>query len=291
MSATLANSSEKQLLTCKSVLTGRKLCRMATKRSYGEACRFAYALDVVGERWALLVVRELLLGPKRFTDLRAGLPHASSNILSERLRELEQGGVVQRRKLPPPAASTVYELTEWGRELEPVVTKLGAWGARSPIPPDSQEIGADSIVLALRSLFDPEAAGEIGRDLRAADRRGPLPGRHRRRRARPRPRRRPRARARRSPSPTPPPSPPSSPASSPRRGPRLRRRPDRGRQASRQALPPPLPDAGAVRVRGCRAGAADRLEPRAPDTTASTAPAPAVGAGGDGAQLGDGALA
>jgi DNA-binding HxlR family transcriptional regulator len=134
---------------------------MATKRSYGEACRFAHALDLVGERWALLVVRELLLGPKRFTDLRAGLPHASSNILSERLRDLEQGGVIQRRKLPPPAASTVYELTEWGRELEPVVTKLGAWGARSPFPPDSREIGPDSIVLALRSLFDARAAGDL----------------------------------------------------------------------------------------------------------------------------------
>jgi len=134
---------------------------MATKRSYGEACRFAHALDLVGERWALLVVRELLLGPKRFTDLRAGLPHASSNILSERLRDLEQGAVIQRRKLPPPAASWVYELTEWGRELEPIVTKLGAWGARSPFPPDSQEIGPDSIVLALRSLFDGEAAGDL----------------------------------------------------------------------------------------------------------------------------------
>jgi DNA-binding HxlR family transcriptional regulator/putative sterol carrier protein len=134
---------------------------MATKRSYGEACRFAYALDVVGERWALLIVRELLLGPKRFTDLRTGLPHASSNIVSERLRDLEQNGVIQRRKLPPPAASTVYELTEWGRELEPVVTKLGAWGARSPLPPDSREIGPDSIVLALRSLFDAGAAGEL----------------------------------------------------------------------------------------------------------------------------------
>jgi DNA-binding HxlR family transcriptional regulator len=134
---------------------------MSTKRSYGEACRFSYALDVVGERWALLVVRELLLGPKRFTDLRTGLPHASSNILSERLRDLEQSGVIQRRKLPPPAASTVYELTEWGRELEPIVTKIGAWGARSPIPPDSEEIGPDSIVLALRSLFDPEAASKV----------------------------------------------------------------------------------------------------------------------------------
>ncbi|HEX6688691.1 MAG TPA: helix-turn-helix domain-containing protein [Solirubrobacterales bacterium] len=134
---------------------------MATKRSYGEACRFAYALDLVGERWALLVVRELLFGPKRFTDLRAGLPHASPNILSERLRELEQTGVVHRRKLPPPAASQVYELTEWGKELEPVVTQLGAWGARSPVPPEHREIGASSIVLALRSLFDAEAAADL----------------------------------------------------------------------------------------------------------------------------------
>lgn len=134
---------------------------MGTKRSYGEACRFAYALDLVGERWALLIVRELLLGPKRFTDLRAGLPHASPNILSERLRELEQAGVVHRRKLPPPAASQVYELTEWGAELEPIVTKLGAWGARSPVPPEHREIGPDSIVLALRSLFDAEAAADL----------------------------------------------------------------------------------------------------------------------------------
>ena len=77
---------------------------MASKRTYGEACRFAHALDLVGERWALLVVRELLLGPKRFTDLRAGLPHASPNILAERLRELEAGAVVRKRKLPPPTA-------------------------------------------------------------------------------------------------------------------------------------------------------------------------------------------
>jgi DNA-binding HxlR family transcriptional regulator len=134
---------------------------MAKKRSYGEACRLAVALDLVGERWALLVVRELLLGPKRFTDLRAGLPNASTNILSERLRELERGGVVRRRKLPPPAATQVYELTEWGRELEPVVTQLGSWGARSPIPPEHRRINTDSIVLALRSLFDPERAGNL----------------------------------------------------------------------------------------------------------------------------------
>ncbi|HXR30346.1 MAG TPA: winged helix-turn-helix transcriptional regulator [Solirubrobacterales bacterium] len=134
---------------------------MPSKRTYGDACRFAHALDLVGERWALLIVRELLLGPKRFTDLRAGLPHASPNILAERLRDLEGGAVVRKRKLPPPAASSVYELTEWGRELEPIVTKLGAWGARSPIPPSSREIGTDSIVLALGSLFDREAAGDL----------------------------------------------------------------------------------------------------------------------------------
>lgn len=134
---------------------------MGSKRSYGEACRFAYALDLVGERWALLVVRELLLGPKRFTDLREGLPHASPNILSERLRELEANGIVRRRELPPPAATHVYELTEWGAELEPIVTKLGAWGARSPAPPQSREIGPDSIVLALRSLFDGAAAADV----------------------------------------------------------------------------------------------------------------------------------
>jgi DNA-binding HxlR family transcriptional regulator len=134
---------------------------MATRRTYGDACRFAHALDLVGERWALLIVRELLLGPKRFTDLRAGLSHASTNILSERLRGLEQSAIVRKRKLPPPFGSTVYELTEWGRELEPIVTRLGAWGARSPIPPDAREIGTDSIVLALRSLFDAEAAGDL----------------------------------------------------------------------------------------------------------------------------------
>jgi DNA-binding HxlR family transcriptional regulator len=134
---------------------------MGKGRSYGEACRFSHALDVVGERWALLIVRELLLGPKRFTDLRHGLPHASTNILAERLKELEKSSVVAKRKLPPPAPASVYELTAWGRELEPIVTQLGAWGARSPFPPETTEIGPDSIVLALRSLFDPEAAGDL----------------------------------------------------------------------------------------------------------------------------------
>jgi DNA-binding HxlR family transcriptional regulator len=131
---------------------------MATKRTYCEGCAAAHALDIVGERWALLVVRELLLGPKRFTDLRAGLPGVSPNVLAQRLRELEQAGVVRRRKLAPPAGSRVYELTDWGMELEPVVTQLGRWGARSPSLPLDAEMSIDSLVLALRTMFDPRAA-------------------------------------------------------------------------------------------------------------------------------------
>ena len=132
---------------------------MATMRTYGDGCSIARALDLVGERWALLVVRELLLGPKRYTDLRRGLPNASPNVLSERLRELERAGVVRRRKLPPPAGSRVYELTDWGLELEQTVISLGRWAARSPTPPsDAPVLSADSIIIALRGLFDSGAA-------------------------------------------------------------------------------------------------------------------------------------
>src|SRR4051812_7963315 len=107
---------------------------MAAKRTYGDRCGVARALDVVGERWALLVVRELLLGPKRFTDLRAGLPHVSPDVLAQRLRQLEQADVVRRGTLPPPAGSRIYELTERGRRLEPVVLELGRWGSLGPLP-------------------------------------------------------------------------------------------------------------------------------------------------------------
>jgi DNA-binding HxlR family transcriptional regulator len=132
---------------------------MATTRTYGDGCAIARALDVVGERWALLVVRELLLGPKRYTDLRRGLRNASPNVLSQRLDELERDGVIRRRKLPPPAAARVYELTDWGRELEQTVMSLGQWAARSPTPPSDAPIAsADSVVLALRARFDPSAA-------------------------------------------------------------------------------------------------------------------------------------
>jgi DNA-binding HxlR family transcriptional regulator len=132
---------------------------MATLRTYGDGCAIAVALDVVGERWALLVVRELLLGPKRYTDLRRGLPNASPNVLSQRLGELEAAGVIRRRKLAPPAGSRVYELTDWGRELEEIVISLGRWAARSPsgLPSDAP-VGVDSMILALRSRFDARAA-------------------------------------------------------------------------------------------------------------------------------------
>ena len=127
-------------------------------RTYCDGCAAAHALDIIGERWALLVVRELLLGPKRFTDLRAGLPAVSPNVLAQRLRELERAGVLRRRKLPPPAASKVYELTEWGMELEPVIVRLGRWGARSPSKPRDTALGVDSLVLSFRTMFAPHAA-------------------------------------------------------------------------------------------------------------------------------------
>jgi DNA-binding HxlR family transcriptional regulator len=128
-----------------------------TARTYGEHCAVARALDVVGERWALLVVRELLLGPKRFTDLRAGLPNAKPSVLSQRLRELEAAGVVRRRTLAPPSGARVYELTDDGRDLEPIVIALGHWGSRVPTRPGAVH-GSDSLVLALKSRFDPDAA-------------------------------------------------------------------------------------------------------------------------------------
>ena len=128
-------------------------------RTYGDGCAIAQALDLVGERWALLVVRELLLGPKRYTDLRRGLPTASPNVLSQRLGELERAGVIVRRRLPPPAGSRVYELTEWGRALEDTVLSLGHWAVLSPSGlPSNAPVGVDSTILALRSRFDAGAA-------------------------------------------------------------------------------------------------------------------------------------
>lgn len=131
---------------------------MLGKRSYEDACAMAHALDLIGERWALLVVRELILGPKRFSDLRAGLPAISPNVLTQRLAELEQASVLVRRKLAPPAGAWVYELTPWGLELEEIIMALGRWGARSPLLPMGPAISVDGLILSFRTMFDPKRA-------------------------------------------------------------------------------------------------------------------------------------
>jgi DNA-binding HxlR family transcriptional regulator/putative sterol carrier protein len=133
-----------------------------TTRFYGQYCGLAYALELVGERWALLIVRELILGPKRFTDLRRSLPKIPTNVLSTRLKSLEQSGIIRRSVLPRPGTGVVYELTEYGSELEEVILRLGLWGAQSLGEPREEEIvTVDSLLLALRSTFRPEAARDL----------------------------------------------------------------------------------------------------------------------------------
>jgi DNA-binding HxlR family transcriptional regulator len=134
-------------------------------RTYGQYCGVARALELVGERWGLLIVRDLLMSPKRYTQLRRGLPRIPSNVLSTRLKELEEAGVVRRRVLPRPASAVVYELTEYGSELEDIVVRLGYWGAKSmgePRPDDS--VSAESLILLLRNTVQADAA----RGLRAS---------------------------------------------------------------------------------------------------------------------------
>lgn len=134
----------------------------ATRRRYEDACGAAHALDLVGERWALLVMRELLLGPKRFNDLRAGLPGISAAVLTQRLEGLEAAGVLLRRRLPPPASVQVYELTPWGYESEPIFQALGRWAARSPSHDPSLPLSPVSLMLSFRTMFDPARAGGLG---------------------------------------------------------------------------------------------------------------------------------
>ena len=133
-----------------------------TMRTYGQYCGVARALELVGERWALLIVRDLILGPRRFTDLQRGLRTIPSNVLSSRLKELEAGGVIERRALPRPEGGVVYELTEYGRQLESVVVDLLIWGMKSlgePSPNDS--FSANSFLLGLRVAFRPAAAQDL----------------------------------------------------------------------------------------------------------------------------------
>ena len=129
------------------------------RRSYGQYCTVARALDVVGERWTLLLVRELLTGPKRFKDLLEGLSGIGTNLLAGRLKALEEAGVVCRATLPPPAGSKVYELTEAGRRLEPVIVELSRWGSRLlDGPRGGEDMRPAWAAVAVRSVFDARAA-------------------------------------------------------------------------------------------------------------------------------------
>jgi DNA-binding HxlR family transcriptional regulator len=143
-----------------------------SSRTYGQYCGLAHAMELVGERWALLIIRDLIPAPKRFTDLRNGLPRIPTNILSARLKELEASGVIQRRLLPRPQGSVVYELTDYGRELDDVVLRLGLWGVRSLGQPRADDIvTTDSLIMALRTTFRRDAAGglHLGYEVRVGD--------------------------------------------------------------------------------------------------------------------------
>jgi DNA-binding HxlR family transcriptional regulator len=134
-----------------------------TSRSYNQYCGLAYALDIVGERWTILIIRELIAGPRRFTDLVEGLPGISTNLLAERLKSLEQQGMLRRRVLPPPAASTVYELTSFAQALEPSLLELGKWGSQF-VPPSAEGatvLNVGSYALTLKTFFRPQQAQAV----------------------------------------------------------------------------------------------------------------------------------
>jgi DNA-binding HxlR family transcriptional regulator len=134
------------------------------KRWYDDACGTAMALELIGERWSLLIVRELMFGGRRFSDLRAGMPGISANILTLRLEGLERVGIVQRRMLPPPASAQIYELTPWGYEADVILKQLGRWAARSPLHDPTLPLSAASIMMSFRTMFSAERSrGELAR--------------------------------------------------------------------------------------------------------------------------------
>jgi DNA-binding HxlR family transcriptional regulator len=135
-----------------------KLEKITNSRSYDDACATAHALDLIGERWAMLVMRELMLGPRRFSDLRASLPGISANVLTQRLEGLEVTGIVRRRKLAPPASVQVYELTKWGLEAEPILLSLGRWAVRSPKHDPTLPLSPVALMLSFRAKFEPAKA-------------------------------------------------------------------------------------------------------------------------------------
>lgn len=143
----------------------------STGRHYDDACATAHALDLIGDRWALLVIRELMFGPRRFSDLRGDLNGISANVLTQRLEQLEAAGIVLRRKLPPPASVQVYELTEWGLEVEPVILAIGRWGVRSPLHDPTLPLSAVGLMMSFRAKFEPERAKAV--DVSLAFRFGP----------------------------------------------------------------------------------------------------------------------
>ncbi len=133
-----------------------------SRRSYDQYCAIARGLDLIGDRWTLLLVRDLLLGPKRYKDLLTGLPGIGTNLLADRLKELEAAGLVERATLPPPAGSTVYQLTETGQALESVMTALGRWGARFLGTPRKTDVMVPrAYFVAMRGVFDPQAAAGL----------------------------------------------------------------------------------------------------------------------------------
>jgi DNA-binding HxlR family transcriptional regulator len=131
---------------------------MPSTRRYDDPCGIARALDVTGDRWALLVVRELIFGPKRFAQLRSGLHGVSPNVLSQRLSDLEDAGILRRDVLDPPANVVIYQLTDRGRALEPVLVALGRWGSQEPLTAPGNELSVNALLLALQTVFDPDRA-------------------------------------------------------------------------------------------------------------------------------------
>jgi DNA-binding HxlR family transcriptional regulator len=130
------------------------------RRWYEDACGAAHGMELLGERWTLLVLRELMVGPRRFGAIRAELPGISANVLTQRLEGLIEAGLIQRRTLPPPASTQVYELTPWGYEAEPIIQAIGRWAARSPHHDPTLAFSAASLLLSFRTMFDPgRAAG------------------------------------------------------------------------------------------------------------------------------------
>lgn len=132
-----------------------------SRRRYDDACATAHALELVGDRWALLILRELMFGPRRFSELRADLLGISANVLTQRLAEMEARGLVRKVRLPPPASVHVYEASEWGLEAEPLLQMLGRWAARSPLHDPTLPLSAVSLMMSLRTMIDPERAGKI----------------------------------------------------------------------------------------------------------------------------------